>query len=56
MQQQYQTNTGIVIDYLAAVGRGKDTLRAYTSCYNSLGDALNREGVSFSPKMAGAAW
>lgn len=55
MQQQYQTNTGIVIDYLAAVGRGKDTLRAYTSCYNSLGDALNREGVSFSSKFA-FAW
>lgn len=26
MQQQYQTNTGIVIDYLAAAGRGKATL------------------------------
>ena len=55
MQQQYQTNTGIVIDYLTAVGRGKDTLRAYTSCYNSLGDALNQEGVSFSSKFA-FAW
>jgi hypothetical protein len=55
MQQQYQTNTGIVIDYLAAAGRGKATLRTYTSCYDSLGDELKRQGVSFSSTFA-FAW
>ena len=52
MQQQYQTNTGIVIDYLAAVGRGKNTLRFYTSCYSSLYDALSRQGIPFSTEFA----
>ena len=55
MQQQFQTNTDIVIDYLVIAGRGKGTLRVYTTCYNSLGDALSREGVSFSSEFA-AAW
>ena len=52
MQQQYQINTGIVIDYLVTAGREKATLRVYTSCYNSLGDALSREGVPFSIEFA----
>ena len=52
MQQQYQINTGIVIDYLAATGRGKTTIELYTSCYNSLGDALSRQGISFSSEFA----
>ena len=55
MQQQYQINTGIVIDYLAATGRGKTTIELYTSCYNSLGDALSRQGISFSSEFA-TAW
>ena len=55
MQQQYQTNTGIVIDYLTATGRGKNTIRVYTSCYNSLGNALSRQGISFSSEFA-ASW
>ncbi len=55
MQQQFQTNTCIVIDYLITVGRGKDTLRVYTACYNSLGDTLSRESISFSSEFA-AAW
>ena len=52
MQQQYQTNTGIVINYLVTVGRGKNTLRVYTSCYNALGNTLSREGISFSSELA----
>ena len=55
MQQQYLTNTGIVIEYLVTVGRGKETLRAYSSCYNSLGDELGQKGVSFSSEFA-ANW
>lgn len=55
MQQQYQANTSIVINYLTATGRGKSTIRVYTSCYNSLGDALSRQGVSFSSEFA-ASW
>lgn len=55
MQQQYQDNTGIVIDYLTATGRGKNTIRVYTSCYNSLGDVLSQQGISFSSEFA-AVW
>ena len=55
MQQQYQDNTGIVIDYLSVTGRGKNTIRVYTSCYNSLGEALSRHGISFSSEFA-TAW
>ena len=55
MQQQYQANTDIVIDYLTATGRGKNTIRVYTSCYNSLGDAMSRQGMSFSSEFA-VAW
>lgn len=55
MQQQYQKNTSIVIDYLITVGRGNSTLRAYRACYRSLGDALKREGRDFSADFA-ASW
>ena len=52
MQQQYQKNTSIVIDYLVTMGRGRQTLQAYKTCYSSLGDALKQEGTSYSPHFA----
>ena len=39
MQQLYQKNTGIVIEYLITAARGSGTLKAYESCYHSLGEA-----------------
>lgn len=55
MQQQYQKNTDIVIDYMTNVGRGKDTMRAYKACFLALGEALEQEKASFSVEFA-SSW
>lgn len=55
MQQLYQKNTGIVIEYLITAARGSGTLKAYESCYHSLGEALERKGLFFSSEFA-AVW
>ena len=50
--QQYQKNTRTVIDYLVTVGRRKGTISIYKACYQSLGDALEQEGVPYSTGFA----
>ncbi len=55
MQQQYQKNTDIVIDYMTNAGRGKGTLRVYKACFLALGEALEQERASFSAEFA-SAW
>ena len=52
MQTQYQENTTIVIDYLVTAGRGNYTVKTYKACYLSLGEALQREKVTYSTEYA----
>ena len=53
MQQQYQKNTDIVIDYLTNTGRSKKTIRVYKVCFLAFGEALKQERSSFSAEFAG---
>ena len=52
MQQQYQKNTDIVIDYLTNTGRSKKTIRVYKVCFLAFGEALKQERSSFSAEFA----